>query len=188
VRRKKCDEEVGACRACRRNGLTCIWQSEESLSAGRSPAISTLTESSCLGQETTDYTQYSTLWDSPTFGTPIDQALFDYFASVVLPQFYVPGSQLTCSDDLLSLGIQYRCILDIFLACSAMFLSHGHHNLLPHALHYYCDAVSRTREMIGKSDIQGTEDWLFVVTLFMCLFEVRIQDTSTEKKTQNIQL
>lgn len=87
----------------------------------------------------------------------------------------MPGTPSASGNELLALGAQYPCVRDSLLACGAVFLSTGSQPVPRHAVVYYSDAVHSTRKMIEESRLDGTEDWLFVQTLLLCIFEASAQ-------------
>lgn len=168
MRRKKCDEEGSVCRACRRNGLTCIWQSGTEPGKDRKGSeTKTLVKSPPSKAPSLSSPRFTAVENTPR------DALFRYFAGSILPQLMMPGSPPTAANDLLSFGVQFPCVRDSFLACAALFRSNSELPPPRDALAYYCGAVCSTREMIQQSAVQGTEDWFFIQTLSLCIFEVR---------------
>ncbi|KAF9886613.1 hypothetical protein FE257_011253 [Aspergillus nanangensis] len=172
IRRKKCDEESKTCRACRRNRLTCIWESDKVPSAGKSNAL--------VSQKNSEAHIEIPSHHLTTFESPTSETLLAYFASVVLPQLLIPGTPSAFNDELLALGVQYPCVRDSFLACAAGFLSNCGQKVPVHAFKYYSNAVFSTRKMIEDSKLVGTEDWLFLLTVALCIFE-RIQSGPSSK-------
>ncbi|KAL4890515.1 fungal-specific transcription factor domain-containing protein [Aspergillus ambiguus] len=168
IRRKKCDEESKECRACRRNHLTCIWESDKAPSNAlvRHHRPESLVKVAARNL---------TIFDSPT-----SEALLSYFASVVLPQLLIPGTPSAFHNEVLSLAVQYPCIRDSFLACASGFLTNCGQKVPVHAFKYYSSAVFATRKMIEDSKLAGTEDWLFLLTVALCIFE-RIQSGPSSK-------
>lgn len=160
MRRKKCDEEDGTCRACRRNLLTCIWPLKGVADADSDGMVNATTEidvaSHCL----------------TTFHTRAQESLFAYFATSVLPQLLIPGTPRVACDDLLSMGIACPPLMNSLLACAALFQTEAGERRTHNALKYYSNSLGMTRSMIENSTLEGTEDWLLVLTLIMCIFEV----------------
>ncbi|OJJ04271.1 hypothetical protein ASPVEDRAFT_778725 [Aspergillus versicolor CBS 583.65] len=160
MRRKKCDEESPKCHSCCRNGLTCIWSPQETPVDRHRNALSTLN----------DHTP--SLKYPPPFGGPSRESLFQYLAMTMIPQLLIPGTPLDTGNELIPLAAQYPCLRDSFLACATLFLSQSNGvQTLPHALTYYSDAVRYTRRMIEESKVKGTEDWLLLQALLLCIFE-----------------
>ncbi|PLB48626.1 hypothetical protein P170DRAFT_446499 [Aspergillus steynii IBT 23096] len=159
MRRKKCDEENGTCRACRRNGLTCIWPLKGVASVDSRAIANTSTNidiaSHCL----------------TTFHNRAQESLFTYFSSSVLPQLLIPGTPRASCDGLLSMGIAYPALMNSLLACAALYQPGTAESKTRNALRYYSNALGMTRSMIENSTLEGTEDWLLVLTLIMCIFE-----------------
>lgn len=177
MRRKKCDEEGSVCRACRRNGLTCIWQSgiepgkDRKGSDGKALVKSPPPETASLSP------RFSALENTPR------DALFQYFAGSILPQLMMPGSPPNGANDLLKLGVQFPCVRDSFLACAALFRSSSEQPPPRDALGYYSGALRATRNMIQQSAVHGTEDWFYIQTLSLCIFEVR--ETTPDRRRSN---
>lgn len=167
MRRKKCDEEGSECRACRRNGLTCIWQSGVEPGKDRKGSDSKALVKSPPRKSPPLSPRFSTLENTPR------DALFQYFAGSILPQLMMPGSPPTGATDLLKLGVQFPCVRDSFLACAALFRSSSEEPPPHDALGYYSGALCATRKMIQQSAVYGTEDWFYIQTLSLCIFEVR---------------
>lgn len=118
----------------------------------------------------------------PPFGDPPRESLFQYFASTMIPQMLIPGTPLDTGNELIPLAAQYPCVRDSFLACATVFLSQSSGvPTPPHALTYYSDALRYTRRMIEESRVKGTEDWLLLQALLLCIFEA---STPTAFKAQ----
>ncbi|PKY01825.1 hypothetical protein P168DRAFT_56864 [Aspergillus campestris IBT 28561] len=164
MRRKKCDEEGSVCRACRRNGLTCIWQS--GVESGKDRKGS---DGKALVKSPPKTPSLSPRF-SALENTPRD-SLFQYFAGSILPQLMMPGSPATGATDMLKLGVQFPCVRDSFLACAALFRSSSEQPPPRDALGYYSGALCATRKMIQQSAVHGTEDWFYIQTLSLCIFE-----------------
>lgn len=64
--------------------------------------------------------------------------------------------------------------MDVLLASAAIHLSAGQSDKQVQALKYYSSAVRMLRQKIDHSEIDGTEDWLVLVAVIFCLFEVCI--------------
>ncbi|KAH8434389.1 Zn(II)2Cys6 transcription factor [Aspergillus melleus] len=159
TRRKKCDEERGTCRACRRNLLTCIWPLTGAVNIDPRAIVKNTTGIDIAAHCLT------------TFQNRSQESLFTYFASSVLPQLLIPGTPRASRDDLLSMGIASPPLLNSLLACAALFQSGTEESRMRDALKYYSNALGMTRSMIENSTLEGTEDWLLVATLAMCIFE-----------------
>ncbi len=170
MRRKKCDEKSPKCQSCCRNGLTCIWSPKEAPVDRHRNALSTLNNHT------------PSLKYPPPFGDPSRESLFQYFASTMIPQMLIPGTPLDTGNELIPLAAQYPCVRDSFLACATVFLSQSSGvPTPPHALTYYSDALRYTRRMIEESRVKGTEDWLLLQALLLCIFEA---STPTAFKAQ----
>ncbi|KAG2412002.1 hypothetical protein HFD88_009558 [Aspergillus terreus] len=163
IRRKKCDEERKECRACRRNHLTCIWESDKAPSTEKPNALVRQRSSQTILSSSS---RNLTIFDSPT-----SEALLSYFASVVLPQMLIPGTPSAFQNEVMTLGVQYPSIRDSFLACASSFLSNCGQKVPVHAFKYYSSAVLAIRKLIEDSKLTGTEDWLFLLTVSLCIFE-----------------
>lgn len=168
MRRKKCDEESPACRSCCRNGLTCIWSSKTVPADSQRDAVSR--------RDVNDSHRPSS--DNPSsFECSSRESLFRYFASTMIPQLLIPGTPLASANELIPLAAQYPCVRDSFLACATLFLSNSDLPAPSHALTYYSDALRYTRRMIEQSRVKGTEDWLLLQALLLCIFEVSVPTT-----------
>lgn len=84
----------------------------------------------------------------------------------------IPGTPLASANELIPLAAQYPCVRDSFLACATLFLSNKDLPTPSDALTYYSDALQYTRRMIEESRVKGTEDWLVLQALLLCIFEV----------------
>ena len=62
--------------------------------------------------------------------------------------------------------------MDVFLACSAIHLSGKQPRMQSIAMKHYSSAVTVLRKLIDGKDVDGTEDWLLIMAIFLCLFEV----------------
>ena len=162
MRRKKCDEESPACQACRRNQLSCIWSWSTAPAGDQHDTITLLTV------------------DGPL--SPLDNCSREYrFQGYVLSmwqQLLIPGTPCESGNELISLGAQHPSVRDSFLACATLLLSNSGTPVLPDAVTYYSDAIRSTRQMIQESMVKGTEDWLFVQALLLCIFEASIATIS----------
>lgn len=168
MRRKKCDEESPACRSCCRNGLTCIWSSK---------TVPAERHRDALSSRNVHDNHVPSLDDPSPFEGPSRESLFRYFASTMLPQLLIPGTPLASGNELIPLAAQYPCVRDSFLACATLFLSNSGLPTPSHALTYYSDALQYTRRMIEESKVKGTEDWLLLQALLLCIFEVSAPST-----------
>lgn len=70
-------------------------------------------------------------------------------------------------------GMNVRCTMDVLLAISAMHRSVKMPNYKPIAVQYYVSAISSLRTKVERKEVDGTEDWLLLMSLLLCLFEVR---------------
>lgn len=107
-----------------------------------------------------------------TFHDRAQESLFTYFAESVLPHLLIPGTPRASRDDLLSMGVAHPALLNSLLACAALYQSGSEERKTRDALRYYSNALGMTRAMIENSALEGTEDWLLVLTLTLCIFEV----------------
>lgn len=62
--------------------------------------------------------------------------------------------------------------MDVLLASAAIHLSAEQSDKQVQALKYYSSAVRMLQQKIARSEIDGTEDWVLLVAMILCLFEV----------------
>ncbi|KAJ5814803.1 hypothetical protein N7474_006580 [Penicillium riverlandense] len=105
------------------------------------------------------------------FENPSRESRFRCYVSAMLPQLLIPGTPWASGNDLIALGAQYPSVRDSFLACATLLLSNSGPPVPPDAVAYYSDAVRATRRMIQESRVKGTEDWLLLQALLLCIFE-----------------
>lgn len=83
-------------------------------------------------------------------------------------------------------GLQHPCLMDVFLACSAIHLSHTRPEMRAVAFSYYSSAVSNTRLQIERGQLDGSEEWLLILVCYLAIFE-RFQPESSSKAALHLQ-
>jgi hypothetical protein len=155
--------------------LACVWPGQQAQAvSAETEWLSNFPEVCQLDISNRDYDISSNAWNTAALTSLQKHVLFLHFSTTFLFSLSMPETQVKCSDDLFSLAHRYPMLMDTFLSCSAIFLSNEHSNLLPFALHHYSTAISSIRAKINDGSIDGTEDWLMVMTLFLCIFEVSV--------------
>lgn len=61
---------------------------------------------------------------------------------------------------------------DLVLAISAMHLSNKLGRYTHIATEYYVSALGSLRSMVDGGEIEGSEDWLMLMVIMLCLYEV----------------
>lgn len=69
-------------------------------------------------------------------------------------------------------GLNVRCAMDVVLAVSALHLSAKQPKFKLVAIEYYLSAIAGLRAKVEEKIVDGTEDWLLVMVILLCLFEV----------------
>lgn len=69
-------------------------------------------------------------------------------------------------------AMNVRCTMDVVLAVSALHLSVKNARFRRVSVEYYVSAIASLRTKVEGKDIDGTEDWLLLIVMLLCLFEV----------------
>jgi hypothetical protein len=102
--------------------------------------------------------------------------IFTHFSCTLMGDLLRPSVYTGFHDHtyIFSLALQYDCVMDIYLACIALYYSwKGTTDLIPTAWKYYSDATSAVAARMQEGSVEGNEDWLLILACFSCMFEVR---------------
>lgn len=101
--------------------------------------------------------------------------LHRYFNETYTPlvfQRYAHPAFRTNSLDVVTGSKKVRCIMDLVSAISAMHLSSKMTRYNRISTEYYVSSISSLRTMVDSREIEGSEDWLMLVVILFCLYEV----------------
>jgi Fungal specific transcription factor domain len=110
----------------------------------------------------------------PSLSSPEQHSLFIHFINQFSPLLVRPHAHPGFADHsyIFSLALGVPALMDVFLACSAIHLSENHPRMESIAMKHYSSAVTVLRKLIDEKEVDGTEDWLLTMAIFLCLFEV----------------
>jgi hypothetical protein len=182
-RRKKCSERRPECHGCSRLSIPCIWPketSEESISVQMTPERNDSPKALPLSSEFTtslkpilpagiNCLQYRPI---PSDDEHVLYTYFnDRFTPLIVQAYAHPGFRLVSIRYLSELR-KVRCIMDMVLAISAQHLAHTQSRFNRLSTEYYVSAITNLRTMVDKRELEGSEDWLLLMVMFFCIFEV----------------
>lgn len=207
-RRKKCDERWPICSGCDRNLLTCCWRrgvtsphsgsgQHRSTSVTQRPPKNQTTgfsdkeDNSAVESATNSAASLPNLLPlttvtarSPALRNTTDHNLFAYCIDKLLPLMARPyvHPEYKRFPYHLTIALHQPIVMDVLLASAAMHLSEGNPHRELQAFKYYSSAIHMLLQKIAGREVDGTEDWVLLVAMILCLFEVspfwRVSDSS----------
>jgi hypothetical protein len=105
--------------------------------------------------------------------------LFRYFSEKYTLLVFEPKANpgfVTAPLTLLAGLKRVRCITDLVLAIAAMHLSNKLGRYSRIATEYYVSALASLSAMVEKREVEGSEDWLMLMVILLCLYEVGSSD------------
>jgi hypothetical protein len=196
-RKKKCDEQRPSCGDCSKFARACLWPSvltdrrnglrksrsnSSSLSAPVS-ATSTDLPTQCSLKALGGFQQPN--WPCAPYGQIIDhypfltsrreRMLFHHFVTCYMPRCAHPAAHpmYALRKEAYQLGFQMPEVMSIYLAIAALHIAQDDDNAALVATHLYNSSVCAVWSRMSSGEVDGTEEWLFMLTHFMVLFEVR---------------
>ena len=115
---------------------------------------------------------------APTLKTHFERRLFDCFVGNFVPlsvRPYLPKHHSLLSYHL-QLGLFNPILMDAYLACACVHMASGTSHWEVKAMQYYNSVLRRLHQTIEVGDLNGDEDWLLLVAVCLCLFEVCLPD------------
>ncbi|RDL38170.1 uncharacterized protein BP5553_05603 [Venustampulla echinocandica] len=194
-RRKKCDERKPFCTDCSKHGFRCVWPAPptaiiRSEPQGHGPTLAAIEaptndDLDVLERRRAvdilfadDSTKIATT-RSACYGLPGIRTSAEHYLSLYYRERYMPTLLRSHAhrgfanySSLLVIGSQNSMIMNIFLATAATHAGWSNPRFKPLSIKYYNSVISSLRKAIDTQTVKGDEDWLLVVTNFLCLFEV----------------
>lgn len=72
----------------------------------------------------------------------------------------------------LTLGLSYPILMDAYLATASIHLAATDPEKTVSAVQLYNSAIHDLQRMLNAGELDGNEDWLLLVSICLCLFEV----------------
>lgn len=182
-RRKKCSERKPECHGCSKLSIPCVWPKaipEENISVPETHGrISRSTTTSWSSEKPTSLKPIlpagiNRLYYKPT-PSDDEHVLFTYFNEKFTPLIVQtnahPGYRLGSLNQSSGL-IRVKCVHELVLAIAAQHLAHIQSRFNRLSTEYYISAIANLRGMVDKREVEGSEDWLLLMVMFCCVFEV----------------
>lgn len=184
TRRKKCSERKPICHGCSNLSLPCVWPEEEATESHAAVKVVPRRITSNAQSESVSETasllkpllpaRPNCLQYRPTTSENEDVLLkhfSDKYSHLLFQTHAHPGYRSGSLGMLAELK-RVQCIIDLVYAISGLHLSNEIVRFNHISTEYYVSAIASLRAMVAKREVEGSEDWLMLMVIMFCLYEV----------------
>lgn len=113
-------------------------------------------------------------WYHPTTASSRERMLFHHFANHIMSRAIQAHAHPVYGEykDAYQLGFQMPDIMNVYLGIAALHIARDDKKASLVATRLYTPSINAVWRRIKDGEVDGTEEWLFVSTVFMILFEV----------------